>query len=90
MQPYPPAPDLFWPGHLHGTGCLSVRAMDTWFATVVRRAYLGWGLAVFWPFLVEVGVVRARIWVFAFSLPFLAGACGSCVWVGVWPLSRLF
>ena len=27
MQPYPRAPDLIWPGHLHGTGCLS--AQDT-------------------------------------------------------------
>ena len=28
MQPYPGSPDLVWPGHLHGTGCLSARAMD--------------------------------------------------------------
>ena len=35
MQPYPRSPDLVWPGHLHGTGCLSARAMDTGFPTVV-------------------------------------------------------
>ena len=37
MQPYPQALDLVWPGHLHGTGCLSARAMDTGFPTVVWR-----------------------------------------------------
>ena len=43
MQPYPRSPDLVWPGHLHGTGCLSARAMDTGFPTVVRRLCLGLG-----------------------------------------------
>ena len=43
MQPYPRAPDLVWPGYLHGTGCLSARAMDTGFPTVVWRLCLGLG-----------------------------------------------
>ena len=37
MQPYPRPPDLVWPGHLHGTGCPSARAMDTGFPTVAWR-----------------------------------------------------
>ena len=45
MQPYPRAPDLVWPVQLHGTGCLSARAMDTWFPTVVWRLWLGLGPA---------------------------------------------
>ena len=32
MQPYPRAPDLVWPGHLHGTGCCGAQAMDTGFS----------------------------------------------------------
>ena len=35
MQPYPRALDLVWPGYLHGTGCLSARAMGTGFPTLV-------------------------------------------------------
>ena len=45
MQPYPRSPDLVWPGHLHGTGCLSARAVDTGFPTVVWRLCLGLGCA---------------------------------------------
>ena len=45
MQPYPRAPDLSWPGHLHGTGCLSARAMDTGFPTVAWRLCLCLGCA---------------------------------------------
>ena len=43
MQPYPWALALVWPGHLHGTGCLNARAMDTGFPTVVWRLCLGPG-----------------------------------------------
>ena len=43
MQPYHRSPDLVWPGHLHGTGCLSARAMDTWLPTVALRLCLGLG-----------------------------------------------
>ena len=45
MHPYPRAPDLVWPGHLHGTGCLSARAMDTWFPTVLLCLGSGFGCA---------------------------------------------
>ena len=34
--------------------------------------------------------MRALVWAFAFSLPFLGGACGLCVWVRVLHLSRPF
>ena len=49
MQPYPRAPDLVWPGHLHWTGCHTVRAMDTGFPTVVWRPRFGMGLVLRWP-----------------------------------------
>ena len=68
MQPYPRAPELFWPGHLHGTGCLSARAMETWFPTVV------------WPFCLGPGCAWARVSV---TPPTLAGVLGGCVWVRV-------
>ena len=60
MQPYPRSLDLVWPGHLHGTGCLSARAVGTGFsyccvafvfgsgwrlgAGFVKPASPGWGL----------------------------------------------
>ena len=66
MQPYPRAPDLVWPGHLHGTGCLSARAMDTGFPTAVWCLCLGPGCS--W------------IWV-SVTPPALAGVLGGCVWV---------
>ena len=46
MQPYPRAPDLVWPGHLHVMGSLIARAMDTGFPTVVWRLCLGLAFAV--------------------------------------------
>ena len=45
MQPYPRSPDLVWRGQLIGTGCLSTRAMDTGFPTIVWRLCLGLGCA---------------------------------------------
>ena len=48
MQPYPRSPDLVWRGHLHGTCCLSARAMDTKFPTVVWRLCLGLGCGWAW------------------------------------------
>ena len=54
MQPWPRSADLVWPGHLHGTGCLNVRAMDTGFPTVVWRACCGLGFAVTLLFLASV------------------------------------
>ena len=74
MQPYPRAPDLVSPGHLHGTGCLSARAVGTGFATVVWRLCLG-------P---VGGWVRVLL-----TPPVLAGVLGGCVFgtvCGVVPL----
>ena len=49
MQPYLRSPDLVLPGHLHGTGCLSVRAIDTTYSTAVWRATFGFELVLSWP-----------------------------------------
>ena len=78
MQPYPRSPDLVWPGHLHGTGCLSARAVGTGFPTVVRRLCLG--------------PVGGWVWVLL-TPPVLAGVFGGCVWARFVVLSlccRLF
>ena len=68
----------FWPGHLHGTGCLSVWAVGTGFPTVVRRLCLGPGCGWVWVLLTP---------------PVLAGVLGGCVWARFVVLSlfcRLF
>ena len=78
MQPYPRSPDLVWPGHMHGTGCLSARAVGTGFPTVVRRLCLG--------------AVCGWMWVLL-TPPVLAGVLGGCVWARFVVLSlfcRLF
>ena len=78
MQPYPRSPDLVWPGHLHGTGCLSARAVGTGFPTVVRRLCLGPGCGWVWVLLTP---------------PVLAGVLGEWVWARFVVLSlfcRLF
>ena len=51
MQPYPRSPDLVWPGHLHGTGCLSARAVGTGFPTVGLCLCLGPGCGWVWVLL---------------------------------------
>ena len=78
MQPYPRSPDLVWPVHLHGTGCLSARAVGTGFPTVVRRLCLG--------------PVGGWLWVLL-TPSVLAGVLGGCVWARFVVLSlycRLF
>ena len=78
MQPYPRSLDLIWPGHLHGTACLSARAVDTGPPTVVRRLCLGPGCSWVWVLLTP---------------PVLAGVLGGCVWARFVVLSlfcRLF
>ena len=97
MQPYPRAPGHVWPGHLHGTGCLSARAMDTGFPTVVWRLCLGLGFAVTPPSLAGVwGVdVCARaspapcqswlgyaVWVCVFGFGFWLHP--AIPWIGCW------
>ena len=66
MQPYPRAPDLLWPGQLHGTGSLSARPLDTGFPTVV------WCLCL--------GPCCGWVW-FSSTPTVLAGVLGGCVWV---------
>ena len=78
MPPYPRSPDLVWPGHLHGTGCLSARAVGSGFPTVVRR--LCWGPVCGWVLVL-------------LTPPLLAGVLGGCVWARFVVLSlfcRLF
>ena len=78
MQPYPRYPDLVLLGQLHGTGCLSARAVDTGVPTVVRCLCLGPGCGWVWVWLTP---------------PVLAGVLGGCVWVRFVVLSlfcRLF
>ena len=65
MQPYPWSPDLVWPDHQHGAGCLSARAEGTGFPTVVRRLCFGPGCGLVWVLLTP---------------PVLAGVLGGCVW----------
>ena len=89
MQPYPRSPDLVWPGHLHGTGCLSARAMDTGFPTVAWRLCLGLGCG--W---VRVSAAPRHSWLGCWGVCALVCAlrlypatpgwgvrCG-CVWLG--------
>ena len=54
MQPYPRFSAHIWPGHLHGTGCLSARDMDTRFRTVLWRMCLGLSFAATTPMLARV------------------------------------
>ena len=44
----PHFPDLVWPGHLHGSGCLSARAVGTGFPTVGLHLWLGPGCGWSW------------------------------------------
>ena len=73
MQPYPRAPDLVWPGHLHGTGCLSARAVGTGFPTVVWRLCLG-------P---VGGWVRVLLTPVCGVVPLVSAVCGVRGWASV-------
>ena len=100
MQPYPWSPDLVWPGQLQGTGCLSARALDTGFPTVVWCLCLGPGCGWVWvlvtpPVLAGVsgGCVRVRFVVSSlfYRLGFVVFAVGLGLrpaphlsWLGVW------
>ena len=83
MQPYPRSPDLVWPGHLHGTGCLSARAMDTGLLTVVWCLCVGLGFGCAPPLL--AGVMGVCVFVFPLRLypatPGWGVRCG-CVCLG--------
>ena len=91
MQPYPLSPDLVWPAHLHGLGCLSVRAMDTGLPTVRWRARLVLGLVRPWllPALAGAWDVSGRMWVapalrlfrFGFGARVFGRGLQGCWWV---------
>ena len=85
MQPQPRSLALFWPGHLHGTGCLSAQAIDIGFSYCcvafvfgygffVNPADPGWGLGC-----LCLGTE------FRFAAPILDAVCGVCVWAWVLP-----
>ena len=78
MQPYPRSPDLVWPGHLHGMGCLSARAVGTGFPTVVRCLCFGPVCGCVWVLLTPpVKPVRTPV--------AILGSFGVCIYV---PASR--
>ena len=94
MQPYPRAPDLVWPGHLHGTGCLSARAMDTGFPTVVWRLCLRLGGAWVWVSVTPPalpGVSGGFVWVRLVVSPLFPplGIAVFAVWLGFRPAANL-
>ena len=88
MQPYPRAPDLVWPGHLHGTGCLSARAVGTGFPTVGLRLWLGPGCGWSWVLFTPARCGWGLGWVCLGSVcgvvPLLPAVCGVRGWALVW------
>ena len=92
MQPYPRAPDLVWPGHLHGTGCLSARAVGTGFPTVGLRLWLGPGCGWSWVLFSPARCGWGLGWVCLGSVcgvvPLLPAVCGVRGWALVWACFR--
>ena len=92
MQPYPRAPDLVWPGHLHGTGCLSARAVGTGFPTVGLRLWLGPGCGWSWVLFTPARWGWGLGWVCLGSVcgvvPLLPAVCGVRGWALVWACFR--
>ena len=84
MQPYPRAPDLVWPGHLLGAGCLSARAVGTGFPTVGLRWWLGPGCGWSWVLFSPARRVWGLGWVCLGSVcgvvPLLPDVCGVRGW----------
>ena len=84
MQPYPRSPDLVWPGHLHGSGCLSARAVGTGFPTVGLRLWLGSGCGWSWVLLTPASRGWGLGWVCLGSVcgvvPLLPAVCGVRGW----------
>ena len=87
MQLYPRSPDLVWPGHLHGTGCLSARAVDTGFPTVVWRLCLGPVCGWVWVLLTPASPGWGLGWVCLGTVcgvvPLLPAVCGVRGWASV-------
>ena len=92
MQPYPRAPDLVWPGHLHGTGCLSARAVGTGFPTVGLRLRLGpgcgWSWVLFTPACCGWGLGWVCLGSVCGVVPLLPAVCGVRGWALVWACFR--
>ena len=84
MQPYPRSPDLVWPGHLHGAGCLSARAVGTGFPTVGLRWWLGPGCGWSWVLFSPARRGWGLGWVCLGSVcgivPLLPAVCGVRGW----------
>ena len=84
MQPYPRSPDLVWPGHLHGTGCLRARAVGTGFPTAGLRLWLGPGCGWSWVLLTPARRGWGLGWVCLGSVccvvPLLPAVCGVRGW----------
>ena len=84
MQPYPRSLDLVWPGHLHGTGCLSAWAAGTGFPTVGLRLSLGPGCGWLWVLLTPARRGWGLGWVCLGSVcgvvPLLPAVCGVRGW----------
>ena len=84
MQPYARAPDLVWPGHLHGTGCLGARAVGTGFPTVGLRLWLGPGCGWLWVLFTPARCGWGLGWVCLGSVcgvvPLLLAVCGVRGW----------
>ena len=84
MQPYPRAPDLVWPGHLLGAGCLSARAVGTGFPTVGLRWWLGPGCGWSWVLFSPARRGWGLGWVCLGSVcgvvPLLPAVCGVRGW----------
>ena len=87
MQPYPRAPDLVWPGHLRGTGCLSARALGTGFPTVVWRFMFGSGWRLGAGFVNPASPGWGLGWVFLGTVcgvvPLVSAVCGVRGWASV-------
>ena len=80
MHPYPQSLDLVWPGHPHGMGFLSARAMDTGFPIFVWCLCVGLGSAVTLPFL--VGFWGACVWARILLSPAISGRGSWCACLG--------
>ena len=93
MQAYPRAPDLVWVGHLHGTGCLSARAIGTGLPIFVWRLSMGPGCAWVWVPVnpsAFAGVLVGCVWVWVEVAAFFSrlGFAVSAVGLGVRPASH--
>ena len=92
MQPYPRAPDLVWPGHLHGRGCLSARAVGTGFPTVGLRLWLGpgcgWSWVLFTPARCGLGLGWVCLGSVCGVVPLLPAVCGVRGWALMWACFR--